>query len=107
MRGGGLKLEASYTLSPAALTDMLLCDIPALARAAKCPITIFYGDSDRYVAHVDSETLCLLGESIRLLTMPQTGHGPTDFAMDSMDSPIALKNLADLVAALLGEAPQA
>ena len=100
IRGNGLQLEENYTLSPAVLTDMLLCDIPSLARAASCPITIFHGDCDRYVSHDDSEALCLLGDSIRLHTMPQTGHGPTDFATDSMDSPIALKNLAGIAAAL-------
>ena len=103
IRGGGLRLEEGYTLSPAVLTDMLLCDIPALARAASCPITIFHGDRDRYVAHADSEALCRLGDSIHLRTMPGTGHGPTDFATDSMNSPIAQKNLADVAAALRGE----
>ena len=107
IREGGLQLEAGYTLSPAALTDMLLCDIPTLARSASCPITIFHGDSDRYVAHADSEALCRLGDNIRLRTMPQTGHGPTDFATDSMESAIAQKNLADVAAALCGDAPQA
>lgn len=106
IREGGLRLEENYTLSPAVLTDMLLCDIPALARAATCPITIFHGDSDRYVAHADSEALCRLGDHIRLRTMPQTGHGPTDFDTDSMESEIALKNLED-VAAVLGDVPQA
>ena len=103
IRGNGLQLEEGYTLSPAVLTDMLLCDIPALARTASCPITIFHGDRDRYVSHADSERLCRQGSSITLRTMPQTGHGPTDFDTDSMDSPIALKNLADIVAALRGQ----
>ena len=105
IREGGIPLEEGYTLSPAALTEMLLCDIPALARAAACPIAIFHGDCDRYVAHADSEALCRQGGHIRLHTMPQTGHGPTDFATDSMDSAIARKNLADIAAALGGEAP--
>ena len=102
IRGGGLALEQGYTLSPAALTEMLLCDIPALARAAACPITIFHGDCDRYVAHADSERLCV-GSAATLRTMPQTGHGPTDFATDSMSSPIARKNLEDIAAVLLGK----
>ena len=105
IREGGIELEAGYTLAPAVLTDMLLCDIPALARAAACPIAIFHGDCDRYVAHADSQRLCAQGSHIRLHTMPQTGHGPTDFETDSMESEIAQKNLADIATALLGEAP--
>ena len=103
IRGKGLQLEEGYVLSPAVLTEMLLCDIPGLAHDAGCPITIFHGDSDRYVAFSNSERLCRPGSAVSLRTMAQTGHGLTDFATDSMTSPITQQNLSEMVTALCAE----